>query len=136
MIVHIDENQQYLSIASCFKNTVNDPLSFKESSFLHLSQSAFSALYENECNEGMSVFKDIPPNGVFKLDLPTQSSRQLILDFIPFPRLSSSCRVSTSPSLQEDRLEAASHLMTLLENGLWKRVSTIDSFDETPQYMK
>lgn len=114
---------------------MNDSLSLQESSFLHLSQSAMSALYENECNEGTTVYKDIPPSGVFKLCLPTHSSHQLILDFIPFPRFISPCQISTSLSLQEDRLEAASHLMTLLESSLWKRVSTIDSFDENAQYM-
>lgn len=123
LILHYNDTQSLISISSSFHPTENPSLENHQ----NFSPRAFHELYENHCNPGVTAYKDIPPTGVF-----TIQRSPLLIDFIPYTIQPPVCRISSSLSLQAERMEAANTLITLLEKSLWKRISTIDRV-ESPQ---
>ena len=103
------------------------------SSTIQITPNAYQILYENSYNPGALCFKDIPPYGVFTIRQRRDPSQQIQIDYISTQETDFPCRMNTSITLEEDRMNAASHLLELLEKSIWKRISTYDSITSQPQ---
>ena len=126
--------KQFVSICSAYKAVDNEALTILPSSSIQITPNAYQILYENSYNPGAVCFKDIPPYGVFTIRQRRDSSQQIQIDYISTQETDFPCRINTSITLEEDRMNAASHLLELLEISIWKRISTYDSASSQPQY--
>lgn len=133
LVLHIDMKKQFVSISSAYKTVANDTLTILPSSTIQITPNAYQILYENSYNPGALCFKDIPPYGVFTIHQRRDPSQQIQIDYILTQETDFPCRMNTSITLEEDRMNAASHLLELLEKSIWKRISTYDSITVQPQ---
>ena len=133
LVLHIDMKKQFVSISSTYKTVANDTLTILPSSTIQITPNAYQILYENSYNPGALCFKDIPPYGVFTIRQRRDPSQQIQIDYISTQETDFPCRMNTSITLEEDRMNAASHLLELLEKSIWKCISTYDSITVKPQ---
>lgn len=99
-----------------------------------MSTHAFHELYENAHNPGCYCYKDIPPSGIFTIQL-SRTQEPIFIDFVPYLVNGTPSLLNTSLSLEEDRKIVANQLIEKLENSIWKRISTIDCMSSSPQYV-
>ena len=133
LVLHVDMKKQFVSICSAYKAVDNEALTILPSSSIQITPNAYQILYENSYNPGALCFKDIPPYGVFTIHQRRDPSQQIQIDYISTQETDFPCRMNTSITLEEDRMNAASHLLELLEKSIWKRISTYDSITSQPQ---
>ena len=113
-----------VAIASCLPR---DPRSLPPHPAIQFSPAAYNAIYANDLNPTIFATMDIAPLGVYSIDL---SSNSLSIDLLPF-------NLPLSPFLFEgtcspsQRLNAAQTLLSLLEQSIMRRVSTIASLPAT-----
>ena len=124
LLLRICEMGDSIVIASCLPR---DARPLPPHPAITFSPAARKAIYENELNPSCFATMDIAPLGIYSIDL---SSSSLFVDLLPFNLPLSTLHFDSNCSLSQRRI-AAETLLSLLEQSIRRRVSTIASLPST-----
>ena len=127
----MSDNKQMVMIASTVDCTDIHSIELTESDWIHFSADAYHSIFENPHCPIVTSLHELPPAGIYCIPNLSKIKDGILVDLIPFPPVSShGTEFVSTENLSLEREQAAVILLQILEESVWRRMSTIDNQHE------
>ena len=134
LVVYMSDNKQMIMIASTVDCNDIHPITLNENDWIHFSADAYHVIFENPQCPMVTSLHELPPAGIYYIPNISRIRDGVSVNIIPFPAtLPRRTEFVPMENLFLEREEAAASLRQILEESVWKRISTIDCNPEEPR---